>query len=189
MTRATWNKLDHLQPLLAGMLAAFGLMTVYSAHADWVRQMLWLAVGCLAYIGAAAFDYRRLRVLAPGLYAAMLVMLIAVHLIGASLLGVLAVLGEYVGRIADECKRRPAYFVKDVFPRATGRALTTTPSAFIWHAKHTSRPPASVMAVRMARAGPVARRSAATRPVGATTGAPDVTSSAASFWRRETGRC
>ena len=69
------------------MLAVLGLMTIYSAHADWGRQMLWLALGCVAYICAAAIDYRRLRVLAPGLYVAMLLMLVAVHLIGHSALG------------------------------------------------------------------------------------------------------
>ena len=87
MRSATWRRIDRFQPLLVAMLAVLGLMTIYSAHADWGRQMLWLALGCLAYIGAAAFDYRRLRVFAPGLYAVMLLMLVAVHLIGRSALG------------------------------------------------------------------------------------------------------
>jgi rod shape determining protein RodA len=87
MTRSTWQRLDHLQPLLCGMLAALGLMTVYSAHADWARQLLWLALGAVAYCAASAFDYRRLRPLAPGLYAGMLLLLLAVHLVGRSALG------------------------------------------------------------------------------------------------------
>ena len=81
------SRLDHLQPLLAGMLAALGLMAIYSARADWVRQVLWLALGSCAYAAASAFDYRRLRALSPGLYAGMLLLLIAVHLIGHSALG------------------------------------------------------------------------------------------------------
>ena len=50
------------------MLAALGLMTVYSAHADWRRQMLWLILGALAYAAAASLDYRRLKPIALGLY-------------------------------------------------------------------------------------------------------------------------
>jgi rod shape determining protein RodA len=79
--------MDHLQPLLAGMLAALGVMTVYSAHADWARQILWLVLGLAAYVAATAFDYRRLSSLAPWLYAAMLVLLLAVHVAGRSALG------------------------------------------------------------------------------------------------------
>jgi rod shape determining protein RodA len=87
MTKSMWNRIDHLQPLLAGMLAVLGLMTIYSAHADWGRQILWVALGVAAYCAAAAFDYRRLRAIAPGLYAGMLLLLLAVHLVGRSALG------------------------------------------------------------------------------------------------------
>jgi rod shape determining protein RodA len=87
MTRPVWSRLDHLQPLLAGMLAALGLMTIYSARADWVRQVLWVALGIAAYCAATAFDYRRLRRWAPVLYAGMLLLLVAVHLVGRTALG------------------------------------------------------------------------------------------------------
>jgi rod shape determining protein RodA len=87
MTRSLWNRMDHLQPMLAGMLAVLGLMTVYSAHADWARQVVWVALGVAAYCAASAFDYRRLRALAPGLYGGMLLLLLAVHLVGRSALG------------------------------------------------------------------------------------------------------
>ena len=87
MKAAVWNRLDHLQPLLAGMLAALGLMTVYSARADWVRQLVWLVLGAVVYVAATAFDYRRLRALAPWLYLAMLAMLLSVRLLGHSTLG------------------------------------------------------------------------------------------------------
>jgi rod shape determining protein RodA len=85
--RMAWHRTDRLQPLLAGMLAALGLMTIYSAHADWVRQILWLVVGIAAYIAASALDYRRLLKLAPWLYACMLLLLVAVHVVGRSALG------------------------------------------------------------------------------------------------------
>jgi rod shape determining protein RodA len=86
-TSAFWRRLDPLQPLLVGMLAALGLMTVYSAHADWSRQLVWVIVGACAYAAAAAFDYRRLRTLALGLYAGTILILLAVHLVGHTALG------------------------------------------------------------------------------------------------------
>jgi rod shape determining protein RodA len=86
-TTALWRRLDHLQPLLVSMLAVLGLMTVYSAHADWGRQVLWLILGAGAYAAASAFDYRRLRPVALGLYAGMILLLLAVHLVGHSALG------------------------------------------------------------------------------------------------------
>ena len=64
-----------MQPLLACMLAALGLMTVFSAHADWGRQVLWVVLGACAYAAAASFDYRRLRSLAIGMYAGMILIL------------------------------------------------------------------------------------------------------------------
>lgn len=87
MRPSPWQRLDHLQPLLAGMLLVLGLMTVYSAHADWVRQLAWVVLGAAAYATATAFDYRRLPGLAPWLYLAMLVLLVAVRLFGRSALG------------------------------------------------------------------------------------------------------
>src|SRR5260370_3110997 len=44
-------------------------------------------LGAAAYAAACAFDYRRLRSLAPALYVAMLLMLVAVHLVGHTALG------------------------------------------------------------------------------------------------------
>ncbi len=87
MRPTVWQRLDHLQPLLAGMLVVLGLMTVFSAHADWVRQLVWVVLGATAYVAAAAFDYRRLSRLAPWLYVAMLGLLLAVRLIGHTALG------------------------------------------------------------------------------------------------------
>ena len=82
-----WHRLDRVQPVLAGLLCALGVMTVFSAGADWLRQMLWVALGTVAYATASAIDYRRLRAIAPALYAAMLLMLVAVRLVGHTALG------------------------------------------------------------------------------------------------------
>ncbi len=80
-------RLDRLQPLLAFMLATLGVMTVFSARADWARQIVWVTLGGAVYILASRFDYRRLRPLAPALYAGMLLLLVAVRLVGHSALG------------------------------------------------------------------------------------------------------
>jgi len=80
-------KLDRLQPLVALMLATLGVMSVFSARADWVRQIAWVLLGGAVYVAATWFDYRRLRSMAPALYGAMLLLLIAVRLVGHSALG------------------------------------------------------------------------------------------------------
>ncbi len=82
-----WRRLDPVQPVLIGLLAALGVMTIFSARADWERQVVWVVLGAAAYTAAALFDYRRLRVLAPFLYAAMVLLLLAVHVVGHSALG------------------------------------------------------------------------------------------------------
>ena len=84
---AVWRRLDPLQLMLVGMLAALGLITVYSAQADWARQVVWVVLGAAAYTAASAIDYRRLRPLALGLYSGMILMLVAVHLVGHTALG------------------------------------------------------------------------------------------------------
>jgi rod shape determining protein RodA len=81
------DRLDRLQPLLAVMLAALGVMTVFSARADWVRQIAWVVLGAGLYALAAFYDYRRLRAIAPALYAGMILMLVAVPLVGHTALG------------------------------------------------------------------------------------------------------
>jgi rod shape determining protein RodA len=85
--RSWWRRVDPAQPALALFLAAAGVLVVYSADADWRRQILWVALGVIAYVAAARFDYRRLAPLAPAIYGAMLLLLVAVHLVGRSALG------------------------------------------------------------------------------------------------------
>ena len=85
--RAWWRRAERTQPILAAALAVLGLMTVYSANADWGRQAVWVGLGIGAYVAAACFDYRRLQGLAPGIYAGMLLLLVAVHLVGHAALG------------------------------------------------------------------------------------------------------
>jgi len=81
------SRIDRLQVLLAVMLASLGVMTVFSAHADWMRQIVWVLLGGALYVAATFYDYRRLRSIAPALYIGMLLTLVAVHLVGHSALG------------------------------------------------------------------------------------------------------
>ena len=84
---SVWRRIDIAQPIAAALLAVLGVMTIYSANADWSRQMIWIALGAAAYVAAATFDYRRLMPLAPFMYAGMVLLLVAVHLVGRSALG------------------------------------------------------------------------------------------------------
>jgi rod shape determining protein RodA len=82
-----WRRVDLAQPALAAILAGIGVMTVFSAQADWLRQLLWVAIGIAAYAAAAALDYRHLRSLAIVLYVWMILLLLAVHVAGQAALG------------------------------------------------------------------------------------------------------
>ena len=84
---SAWRPFDRGQPLVAAALAVLGLMTIYSANADWGRQAIWVALGFSAYAVAAWFDYRRLPALAPAIYVGMVLLLVAVHLVGRTALG------------------------------------------------------------------------------------------------------
>jgi len=85
--RAWWRSLDPAQPVAIAMLAVAGVLTIYSAGADWERQLVWIGLGAVAFAAAAWFDYRRLAPMAPAIYAAMIVLLVAVHLVGRTALG------------------------------------------------------------------------------------------------------
>ena len=69
------------------MLSVLGVMTGLSARANWPRQIAWVLLGGTLYVVATRYDYSKLRAVAPALYAAMLLMLLAVHLVGHSALG------------------------------------------------------------------------------------------------------
>jgi rod shape determining protein RodA len=81
------RRIDRLQVVLVVMLVSLGVMTVFSARADWQRQVVWVIAGGAIYVAATMFDYRRLRTVAPALYGGMMLMLIGVHLVGHTALG------------------------------------------------------------------------------------------------------
>ena len=49
-------------------------------------------------------------------------MILAITAFGSAILFVLGLMGEYVGRIYEESKRRPLFLVADKVPRNTGDA-------------------------------------------------------------------
>lgn len=70
------------------MIAALGLMTVYSASAaDFRKQVLYFGLGMVAYLVAMVVDYRHLRKTAVGAYVLMILLLLAVQVVGHSALG------------------------------------------------------------------------------------------------------
>ncbi|HEX6548717.1 MAG TPA: rod shape-determining protein RodA [Candidatus Dormibacteraeota bacterium] len=89
MIRERWyHRWDPLQLLLAAALATLGLMTLYStSRTAFGSQLAGLALGAAAFTALAVFDYRRLRPAAPWLYAAALLLLLAVAVAGHSALG------------------------------------------------------------------------------------------------------
>ncbi|HLT96782.1 MAG TPA: rod shape-determining protein RodA [Acidimicrobiia bacterium] len=65
------------------LLAVFGLVMIYSATRNvgtvsMERQMIFVALGIVLYLVASAIDYREYRALAPYMYGATLLMLVAV---------------------------------------------------------------------------------------------------------------
>jgi len=82
---------EWLLPLLALAVSGLGAMTVYSAtHAPGtrglsplaLRQLLWLAAGCLAMLAALVFDYHRLERSAFVIYLLVLLAVLAVPAFG-----------------------------------------------------------------------------------------------------------
>jgi rod shape determining protein RodA len=86
-SRGWWRRLDLAQPAAAALLATIGVLTIYSAGSDWQRQLVWVALGAVAFAFATWFDYRRLAPLGFAVYGAMIVLLVAVHLVGRTALG------------------------------------------------------------------------------------------------------
>lgn len=85
---AALRRLDHVQVVLTAALLVLGLMTLYSASKpEFHSQLAGLGLGAAAFVTCATLDYRRLRVAVPWLYAAALLMLLAVNVAGHHELG------------------------------------------------------------------------------------------------------
>jgi rod shape determining protein RodA len=82
---------EWLLPLLALAVSGLGVMTVYSATHDpgmhgpsllALRQLTWLAAGCVGMLAALLFDYRRIERSAYIIYVVMVLAVLAVPLFG-----------------------------------------------------------------------------------------------------------
>ena len=74
------------------LLLVLGVLFIYSAgygreSDQWVKQILFILLGLPLYLAAAAFDYRRLRELAPVLYVIGLILLTGLFFFGMSIYG------------------------------------------------------------------------------------------------------
>jgi glycosyltransferase involved in cell wall biosynthesis len=101
-------------PLFVG-LGAFGLGALYG---------LGVAAGCVLGGGIAAWPVH--------------VLLVVVLILGGLILGVLGVLGEYVGRIYEQVKQRPIYLLKESSPAVgvQGAVMSGRERLDDWHSQN-----------------------------------------------------
>ncbi|MBC7334746.1 MAG: rod shape-determining protein RodA, partial [Clostridia bacterium] len=93
--RKQWRNLDLPFLLAAAAILAMSLLVLSSASANVAedslfyvkRQLLWIGCGTVLALGVVTVDYRRLGKLAPWLYAATLLMLLAVLAVGSEARG------------------------------------------------------------------------------------------------------
>jgi rod shape determining protein RodA len=76
----TRERSDWINPVCMGLLATFGVFFIYSAQAasqgdQWIKQLFYLALGGILYLGTALLDYRLWLKYAHWVYLAALVLL------------------------------------------------------------------------------------------------------------------
>jgi len=86
---------DWILLLLVVLVAALGVVNLYSATASWgdvgtpiyLKQLLWLGLGLIVVTGFCLFDYRHLEYLGAPAYGLVLLLLAAVLLVGRTSMG------------------------------------------------------------------------------------------------------
>ena len=91
-TLAPLRRLDWVALLTTVLLLGIGVVFIYSAgygreSTQWIRQLGFILIGIPVYLGAALFDYRRLREWSWPLYLISLVLLIGLYFFGMSIHG------------------------------------------------------------------------------------------------------
>lgn len=86
------RRMDPVAGLATFALLFTGVAFIYSAgygreSTQWARQLLFVVLGIPVYVGAALFDYRRLREWSPLLYLLSLALLIGLFFFGMSVYG------------------------------------------------------------------------------------------------------
>lgn len=84
---STKERSDPVTPICLGLLSLFGVFFIYSAQLaneqnDWLKQLVFLGLGALVYLGAALLDYRLWLRWSHWIYLLALVLLIAVLIPG-----------------------------------------------------------------------------------------------------------
>jgi len=84
---STKERSDLITPACAGLLAMFGVFFIYSAQFaseqnDWTKQLVFLSLGAVIYLGASLLDYRLWLRWAHWVYLAALVLLLLVLIPG-----------------------------------------------------------------------------------------------------------
>ena len=83
MSAGPLRRFDLVQVAVVAALLLLGLMTLYAAsQAEFRTQLAGLGLGATGFVALALTDYRRLRPLAPYLYGAALLLLVAVEVAG-----------------------------------------------------------------------------------------------------------
>jgi rod shape determining protein RodA len=75
---------DWLLLCLVLALAGAGLLTLYNASADYVKQAIWLCVGTVVALVILCIDYRFLVSMAPFMYTVAVILLAAVLVVGVA---------------------------------------------------------------------------------------------------------
>ena len=88
---------DWMILLLFFAIASLGLVSLYSAlyvqiqahptHNLFVRQLIWLVLGCGFMVGSMMLDYQKLREWSPWIYGAGIILLLAVFVVGDEIKG------------------------------------------------------------------------------------------------------
>ncbi len=84
---STKERSDVITPICAGLLAMFGVFFIYSVQFaseqnDWVKQLVFLALGAVVYLAASLLDYRLWLRWAHWVYLLALILLLAVLIPG-----------------------------------------------------------------------------------------------------------
>jgi glycosyltransferase involved in cell wall biosynthesis len=90
-----------------GADAVFSFSTIPLQLAVWLGFVV--STGCFVYAGYAVFVKLWWGLTVPGWASQM----VAILLVGGAQLVCLGIIGEYIGRIYDEVKRRPLYLVAE----------------------------------------------------------------------------
>lgn len=85
---APWRHVDWVLASASTLLMIAGALMIYSAKSTYLgRQLIWIALGCIAFLGVSLIDYRWLKGYAPVLYWGLVAVLIVLLIVGSATRG------------------------------------------------------------------------------------------------------